>query len=394
MSLAQRSDQLKKIKMIEKQIQQLEKDITVERRRVSTDRLDISFGELINLYKNDELIIRPEYQRLFRWSNKQKTALIESILLSIPIPPIFVSEDNNGVWELIDGLQRVSTFISFFGELQKNFSEIEYSYQDEDDEDISSEEEQLRQEKIGNNWVLESGGIIESLEGFNIDNLPPKLKINLKRAVCRVEILRGDSSTSMKYELFKRLNSGGSKLKPQEIRNAIFRGIDTRLNELLLKLSQDIRFQNLTNLSNKKKQELYDQELVLRFIAFLNNAENVNDNTENYLNDFMELAVSNPDFDYLSYENQFGEVLDVLTNLNYDGIFRNTRNLFVPAEFEGITIALAQNIDRFRGDEKLLKTKIQELKADADFRRFSGSASNSKSRIKTRLKRVQEIFGN
>lgn len=379
---------------IEVQIQQLEKDITVERRRVSTDRLDISFGELINLYKNDELVIRPEFQRLFRWSNKQKTALIESILLSIPIPPIFVSEDNNGVWELIDGLQRVSTFISFFGELQTNISEIEYFYQDEDDEDISSEEEQLRQEKIGNKWVLESGGIIESLEGFNIDNLPPKLKINLKRAVCRVEILRGDSSTSMKYELFKRLNSGGSKLKPQEIRNAIFRGIDTRLNELLLKLSQDLRFQNLTNLSNKKKQELYDQELVLRFIAFLNNAENVNDNTENYLNDFMQLAVSNPDFDYQSYEDQFGEVLDILTNLNYDGVFRNTRNLFVPAEFEGITIALAQNIDRFREDEDLLKTKIQELKADVDFRRFSGSASNSKSRIKNRLKRVQEIFGN
>jgi len=377
---------------IEAMTQKLEEDITVERRRVSTDRLDISFGELINLYKNSELVIRPEYQRLFRWSNKQKTALIESILLSIPIPPIFVSEDKDGVWELIDGLQRVSTFISFFGELQRNISEIEYSYQDEDEDEISPEEEQLRQEKIGNKWVLESGGIIESLEGFNIDNLPPRLKINLKRAVCRVEILRGDSSTSMKYELFKRLNSGGSKLKPQEIRNAIFRGIDTRLNELLLKLSQDVRFQNLTNLSNKKKQELYDQELVLRFIAFLNNAENVNDNTENYLNDFMESAVSNPDFDYATYESQFVEVLDILTSLNDDTLFRNARNLFVPAEFEGITIALAQNIERFRTDEDLLRAKIQELKTDADFRRFSGSASNSKSRIRNRLNRVQEIF--
>jgi hypothetical protein len=381
---------------IEEKIQQLENDITVERKRVSTDRLDISFGELINLYKNNELVIRPEYQRLFRWTNKQKTALIESILLSIPIPPIFVSEDKEGIWELIDGLQRVSTFISFFGELQKNISEIEYSFQDDEDEyeELSPEEEQLRQEKIGNKWILDSGGIIESLEGFNIDSLPASLKINLKRAVCRVEILRGDSSTSMKYELFKRLNSGGSKLKPQEIRNAIFRGIDTRLNELLLKLSQDARFQNLTKLSNSKRQELYDQELILRFIAFLNNAENVNDNTENYLNEFMESAVSNPDFDYDTYENQFIEVLDILTNLNDESLFRNTRNLFVPAEFEGITIGIAQNIDRFRGDDDLLRIKIRELKDDADFRRFSGSASNSKSRIRTRLNRVQEIFSN
>lgn len=379
---------------IEEKIQQLENDITVERRRVSTDRLDISFGELINLYKNNELIIRPEYQRLFRWTNKQKTALIESILLSIPIPPIFVSEDKDGIWELIDGLQRVSTFISFYGELQKNISEIEYSIQDDEDEELSPEEEQIRQEKIGNKWILDSGGIIESLEGFNIDTLPASLKINLKRAVCRVEILRGDSSTSMKYELFKRLNSGGSKLKPQEIRNAIFRGIDTRLNELLLKLSQDARFQNLTKLSNAKRQELYDQELILRFIAFLNNADNVNDNTENYLNDFMESAVSNPEFDYETYENQFIEVLDILTNLNAEGTFRNARNLFVPAEFEGVTIGIAQNIERFRDDEELLSTKIKELKADDDFRRFSGSASNSKSRIRTRLNRVQEIFSN
>ncbi|TAF68181.1 MAG: DUF262 domain-containing protein [Cytophagales bacterium] len=379
---------------IEEKIELLEKDIATERKRVSTDRLDISFGELINLYRNNELVIRPEYQRLFRWTNKQKTALIESILLSIPIPPIFVSEDKNGIWELIDGLQRVSTFISFFGELQKNISEIEYSFQDDEDEELSPEEEQLRQEKIGNKWLLESGGIIESLEGFNIDTLPTNLKINLKRAVCRVEILRGDSSTSMKYELFKRLNSGGSKLKPQEIRNAIFRGIDTRLNELLLKLSLDERFQNLTKLSNAKRQELYDQELILRFISFLNNAENVNDNTENYLNDFMESAVSNPNFQYDVYESQFVEVLNILTNLNDDSLFRNSRNLFVPAVFEGVTIGIAQNIERFRNDSELLMTKVRELKNDDDFRKFSGSASNSKSRIRTRLNRVQEIFSN
>ena len=88
---------------LNEKIHSLEGEIVMERARLSTDRMDISFGELINLYKNKELIIRPEYQRLFRWSPKQKTALIESILLAIPIPPIFVSEDENGIWELVDG---------------------------------------------------------------------------------------------------------------------------------------------------------------------------------------------------------------------------------------------------------------------------------------------------
>lgn len=383
----------------EDRIKHLELQITEERRRVSTDRLDISFGELINLYKNKELIIRPEYQRLFRWTSSQKTALIESILLSIPVPPIFVSEDNNGVWELIDGLQRVSTFISFFGELEQNVTEIQLnSPQSTDaeivefDEDNFEDEDFMSQSDLGNKWALEQGGIINTLEGFTVDTLPSKLLINLKRAVCRVEILRGESSTSMKYELFKRLNSGGSKLNPQEIRNAIFRGIDTRLNELLLKLSCNTKFVELTSLSPKKKKELYDQELVLRFFAFLDNAENINENTENYLNDFMEVAVNDPSFDYAKYESRFLEVIDILFDLGHPTIFRNSRNLFVPAEFEGVTIGLAQNITRFKTDQSLLKEKIELLKSDVDFKRFSGSASNSKSRIKTRLRRVQEIF--
>ena len=199
----------------------LEKAVSDERKRLSSDRLDISFGELINLYKNGELIIRPEYQRLFRWSAAQKTALIESILLSIPIPPIFVAEDKNGVWELVDGLQRVSTFISFFGELKGSGWTIDYQ-EDIDRSGVEEEEideesgEETGERKTINKWTLQEGGLVKSLQGFNVDNLPKNLKINLKRAVGRVEILRGESSTSMKYELFKRLNSGGSKLTPQE----------------------------------------------------------------------------------------------------------------------------------------------------------------------------------
>jgi uncharacterized protein with ParB-like and HNH nuclease domain len=375
---------------IENRIILLEQAVSDERKRLSSDRLDISFGELINLYKNKELIIRPEYQRLFRWSHKQKTALIESILLSIPIPPIFVAEDKNGVWELVDGLQRVSTFISFFGDLENNASEIQYRISDDD---VESELEEIEEPTdIGNKWTLGEGGLIKSLEGFNIDNLPVNLKINLKRAVCRVEILRGESSTSMKYELFKRLNSGGSKLTPQEIRNAIYRGINPRLNELLLSISQKQVFKNLTQLSNGKLNELYDQELILRFFAFYNNVDNINENTENFLNSFMEKTVENDQFEYDLYESIFMQSLELINLLGDDKVFRNERNFFVPANFEGVLIGLAQNLEKYTSNLELLKLKINELKTDESFKRYSGSTSNSRSRIKNRLKRANEIF--
>ena len=368
----------------------LEKAVSDERRRLSTDRLDISFGELINLYKNDELIIRPEYQRLFRWSQTQKTALIESILLSIPIPPIFVAEDENGVWELVDGLQRVSTFISFFGDLKDEILEVEFQ---EETVNYSNEEfTGAEVTKSENRWVLQEGGLVKSLEGFNIDNLPANLKVNLKRSVCRVEILRGESSTSMKYELFKRLNSGGSKLTPQEIRNAIYRGVNPTLNEMLLKISQNTIFKSLTQLSQGKLNELYDQELILRFFAFYNNVENINENTEKFLNYFMDKTVQDNEFNYDSYENIFVKSLELVHQLGNDKVFRNDNNLFVPANFEGILVGIAQNIEKYNNNSELLQLKIDQLKRDEDFKRFSGTASNSRSRIKNRLRRANEIF--
>jgi len=371
----------------------LEEAISTQRKKLSSDRLDISFGELINLYKNKELIIRPEYQRLFRWSQKQMTALIESILLSIPIPPIFVAEDKNGIWELVDGLQRVSTFISFFGDLDSNVSEILLAdHHDSFDEETEDEVDRNINPKKKNKWILGEGGLIADLEGFNIDTLPVNLKINLKRAVCRVEILRGESSNSMKYELFKRLNSGGSKLTPQEIRNAIYRGINPKLNELLLVISQNTVFKALTGLTESKLDELYDQELVLRFFAFYNNISNINNNTENFLNSFMEDTVRNDDFNYNFYESLFIRSIDLIDNLGDNKVFRNDRNLFVPAYFEGILIGLAQNIEKYINDRELLSTKVNILKNDETFKRLSGSSSNSKSRTRNRLTRANEIF--
>lgn len=96
----------------------LAEEIQVARKKVVTDGYDMSLGEVLNLYRDDELIIDPVFQRLFRWDDERKTRFIESIILGIPIPSIFVSQNENGVWELIDGLQRVSTVLQLTGELR------------------------------------------------------------------------------------------------------------------------------------------------------------------------------------------------------------------------------------------------------------------------------------
>jgi len=158
--------------------------IESKRNDLKPERLDMSFGEIMNIYQEGDILISPEFQRLFRWSDYQKTRFIESILLGIPVPPIFVAEDENGKWELVDGLQRLSTIFSFFGILKKNESELD-------------------QEK--NNWIFTEGDIINSLEGKSRDDLPLKFQTAIKRSVCRVEILHWDGeNNTLKYELFNR----------------------------------------------------------------------------------------------------------------------------------------------------------------------------------------------
>ena len=135
----------------------IEEIVSLRRNSLKTDRLDMSFGELMNMLEDEELFVSPEYQRAFRWSDFQQTRFIESVLLGIPIPPIFIAEDENGNWEVVDGLQRISTIFAFFGLL-------------------ASVPEK-------NNTVLTPGELVPELEGLTIESIPLKLKTTIKRAV-------------------------------------------------------------------------------------------------------------------------------------------------------------------------------------------------------------------
>src|SRR5258708_18760537 len=93
-------------------------EIEKAQRSVRTDAYQMSVGEVVSMYKEGDLVINPDFQRLFRWEVGQKSKLIESALLGIPIPSIFVFEKDDAKWELIDGLQRISTILEFMGVLK------------------------------------------------------------------------------------------------------------------------------------------------------------------------------------------------------------------------------------------------------------------------------------
>ena len=102
---------------LEEKRKKLFEQVEASRKEIRADRMDMSFGEIMNMYDEGELIISPEFQRAFRWGRDKQTKFIESLILGIPIPPIFVAETKGNVWELVDGLQRISTVLSFFGKL-------------------------------------------------------------------------------------------------------------------------------------------------------------------------------------------------------------------------------------------------------------------------------------
>jgi len=96
----------------------LTEEVNLKSKEIHTDGYPMSIGEISSLYKDKELDIHPEFQRIFRWNILQKSKLIESILLGIPIPSIFVSQRDDGVWDVVDGLQRLSTIFEFMGILR------------------------------------------------------------------------------------------------------------------------------------------------------------------------------------------------------------------------------------------------------------------------------------
>ena len=208
-------------------------EINARRAEIRSDGYPMSIGEIVNLYRDGELDIHPEFQRFYRWSDEQKSRLIESILLGIPIPSIFVSQRDDGVWDVIDGLQRLSTILQLIGYLK--------------------DENGALLEPL----ILKNTKYLPSLEAMQWANKNPALSIGttnqliIRRTKIDVKIILRESSESSRYELFQRLNTGGSQLSDQELRNAILLMVKPDAYRWIERLAKDENFQSCISLTDR-----------------------------------------------------------------------------------------------------------------------------------------------
>lgn len=399
------------------------KDLEDKIKSVRTRSLDLSFNELVDMYKDNELIITPDYQRLFRWSEANQSRFIESLLLEMPIPPIFVVEKEEGVYELIDGLQRISSYLHFRGEL-KNYNGSLISYlDDEPDLDIVDEctDEDLltditNQDTCGvNDNVVETQedniltltgcDICPGLNGLTYETLPKTLVIRLKRSFIRVEVIRKESDPRLRYHMFKRLNTGGEMLSHQEIRNCTIRLLSPQFNDFIIKLSNNTDFQKcIENISIMKKMAKYDQELVLRYFAFKDNLDQYSHDINPFLTEYLEQVSLNESFDYNEAEELFSLTFKILASTLGEKSFSPVADKRVPHEtrklarkfaiyhFEAIALCISFNIDKLKtilGKDSLLKKLEKTLtlaKTDDEFIKLTtGGGKNYSGPLKERL---------
>ena len=199
-------------------------------RKIRTDKRDPLIETLWNQQKEGDLILQPEFQRYFVWDNTKSSRLIESVLLDVPLPTIYLVEESDGKESVIDGQQRLTSFFNFLdGEL-----------------------------------TLSSLKILTELNRKRFVDLDPETKRKFKKAALRTITIQNDSDKNLRFEIFERLNTGSVALNDQELRNCVYRGA---YNDLLRELADDADFRFVTGISKPEKR-MRDVELVLRFAAF------------------------------------------------------------------------------------------------------------------------------
>lgn len=352
------------------------------RKEIRTDGYSMSIGEWISLYENDEIDIHPEFQRFYRWNPSQKSNLIESILLGIPIPPIFVSQRNDGVWDVIDGLQRLSTIYQFVGILK-----------DENDHHIAP-------------LVLEKTKYLPSLEGMKWDapensdsSLTPEQRLLIKRTKISVSIVLRESDAIAKYELFQRLNTGGSNLTPQEVRNCIMVMVNPSFHEELHDLSKYGPFQETIALSQNNLDEQYDIELALRFLVFATLDMDTYDRSADvgaYITDQMIAKAQDPIFDWLNMKERFHLTFDAIAAALGSNAFRRFadgvyKGGFLLSPFEVIAYGLGYNCPNFPAPSEI-KNTVEHLYDHEVYQQWSGSGVRANSRLPRLIPLGRELF--
>ena len=237
----------------------LEEQIEKEVKKIAPDSYPVSIGEVVNMYKDWDIEIAPDFQRLFRWDKEQKSRLIESIFLWLPLPSFFVSTDEKRRREIIDWLQRISTILEFM-EVLKEESISKMNPKNSIKQGLTKAENFKYLSKLG---------------GKKWQDISPELQREFKRYKLNFNILKVSSDKSAKYELFQRLNTWWTHLSDQEVRSCIMIMENKSFFNFIETLSKNEDFINcISSVSDEDIERQYDRELILRFFSLTNNTLN------------------------------------------------------------------------------------------------------------------------
>ncbi len=331
----------------------LHQEIQGARKRIAREGYDMSIGELASLHERGELLISPPYQRLFRWEDEQKSRFIESVFLNVPIPPIFVFTRDDGKWELVDGLQRVSTCLQFMG---KHPTEPRFICD-------------------GTNLVPSLSDIFWPTEQEEGDDkaLPVDLQLNFRRARMRVEILGPDTDAEVRFELFQRLNAGGTQLTEQEVRSCIIYSVNPAAFGHLMQFAGDPNLAALMSPSRHQQEQQYLVELIVRIVCLRHVRYDNKTDVHEFLNRAIVQIAGNDRFDWLAEGHLLGKTFSTIRALIGEKAFwkgpRKSLGLYELASL-GTSLLIGQGKAI---DEQDYKSRFAALKNDADLDRYSGA---------------------
>ncbi len=324
-----------------------------------------SCADLVRMYKAEQLIIKPDFQRDVVWNNSAQTRFIDSLVKQLPIPSMCLSLDYKTEERLmIDGLQRISSIIKFLTDKKWRLSKLD---------DIDKK--------------------IMGRTSEHIKDKHPEIYSRIENLTIPITVLRCDYSkkSHMNYlfTIFHRLNTGGNKLSNQEIRNCIFQG---KLNSLLKTIVKNETTRSLFNLEKDKSYRYAFEELFLRVFTFSDSLDGYKGKLAKYLNDYMDSKKNITNVELEDKLNNIGRTVTLLYTRILDG---QPLPKISKATTESILIGIYKNIDTLESlTDFKLRIKLKKLRNDGLFSSESlKEGLSATDKVKDRINKAVEIFG-
>ena len=340
---------------------QLAQQLGTQRRMVDFDTFDIQLQELLRMLESSQISIAPAYQRQFRWDSERCSQLIESLMLGIPIPNLFMATNEDNTWEAVDGVQRLSAIVKFAGS------------------------EELRK-KLDLDGALALVGLqkIDKFNGLTFMTLPSTVQQHIRTRPLKVVTLNDKSDKVVRFDLFERLNTGGVSLSKQEIRDCVYQG---PFAEKLDELAATTNFRAVVKLTSRQLKDGTIEECVLRFFAFLERYKKFEHSVTEFLNDYME--DSSKHFDP-EREREFQLVFGELRRCFPEGIRRPGRKGSTPLNlYEGVSVGAALAL---RKSDRLKTDNLQQWLGSDTLRGYTTGATNDRRAVSGRIEFCRDRF--